>query len=534
MVSRGAHTPFLSVAWHWLISNNLTNELRGGWQGSDPAFGTNAPSVPFFIQVPLINNPESGFQNQGRDTTITNLQDNAVWTRGSHSIHFGGQFQGFIASPFGPGAFGQPYIPTYALGGGTTPGFTNGNTGSFNAAAGCIAATGVNCASNTQIATANNLLALLGGLIGTSSQTFTAASKTGSLQPVPPVHTLKFQNYSGYISDSWRATPQLTLNLGLRYDLFMPVSEPNGLILEPVTNGRPIGTVLLDPNGTYDFIGVNGHGNRFFGTDKNNLGPVLSFAWSPAFENKFLGRLFPDGGRTVIRGGYRRSYVNDEFIRAADNALSGNAGLTSQLNTGGLNARFSNVPAFAAPPLVVPTTYAANNALAGNFGTVFSIDPNMRVPSSDEINIGIEREIGWQTAIEVRYVHGQSNNLVRGLDLNQVRIFDNGFLTDFNRAHFNAITYGAANTNCSVSAATPLCRPLQLLNQAPFNNSAFGNPLGFSNTTNPIIAGDAGQLAFVYLGTFGVGNSVLLNNPEYWRGGPVNQFGEVPLQRSPG
>jgi hypothetical protein len=64
-----------------------------------------------------------------------------------------------------------------------------------------------------------------------------------------------------------------------------------------------------------------------------------------------------------------------------------------------------------------------------------------------------------------------------------------------------------------VAAATPLCRPLQLLNQAPFNNSAFGNPLGFTNTTAPIVAGDAGQLAFVYLGTFGVGNSILLNNP---------------------
>ncbi|HEU5240078.1 MAG TPA: hypothetical protein VFU37_23290, partial [Pyrinomonadaceae bacterium] len=510
---QSAHTPFLSLAWHWLVSNNLTNELRGGWQKSDPLFGSTAATVPFFIQVPLINNPETGFQEQGRNTTITNLQDNAVWTRGAHSIRFGGQFQGFKASPFGPGAFGQPFIPVYALGGGTTPAFTTGNTGSFNTAAGCVPATGVNCASNTQIGTANNLLALLGGLIGTASQTFTAESKTGNLQPIPPLRTIQYENYSGYVSDQWRASPHLTLNLGLRYDLFMPVREPHGLILEPVINGRDIRTVLLDPNGTYDFIGVNGNGFRFFKSDANNFGPVLSFAWSPEFENKFLGRLFPGGGRTVFRGGYRRSFVNDEFVRAADNALTGNAGLTSQLTLGGLNSRFENVPSFAAPPLVVPTTYAANNALAGNFGTVFAIDPNLQVPSTDEFNIGIEREIGWQTAIEVRYVHTRSNNLVRGLDFNQVRIFDNGFLTDFNRAHFNGITYGAANINCSVTAATPLCRPLQLLNQAPFNSSVFGNPLAFSNTTNPIIAGDAGQLAFVYLGTFGVGNNVLLNNP---------------------
>lgn len=510
---QGAHTPFLSVAWHWLFSNNLTNELRGGWQQSDPTFGSTAADVPFYIQVPLINNPEPGFQTQGRYTTITNLQDNAVWTHESHSIRFGGQFQGFRATTFGPGAFGQPFIPTYALGGGTTPAFSTGNTGSFNVAAGCNAATGVNCASNTQIATANNLLALLGGLVGTASQTFTAASRTGTLQPVSPQHSIDFENYAGYISDQWRATPTLTLNFGVRYDLFMPAKEPNGLILEPVLGGRDVRVAMLDPNGRYDFVGANGNGKRFWKTDWDNFGPVVSFAWSPATENKFLSKLFPGGGRTVFRGGYRRSFVNDEFVRAADNALSGNAGLTSQLTTAGLNARFSNVPAFAAPPLVIPTTYANNNALAGNFGTVFAIDPNLKVPSTDEFNIGIEREIGWQTALEVRYVHSRSNNLVRGLDLNQVRIFDNGFLDDFNRAHFNAITYGAGNINCAVNATTPLCRPLQLLNRAPFNNSAFGNPLGFSNTTNPIIAGDAGQLAFVYLGTFGVGNSVLLNNP---------------------
>jgi hypothetical protein len=245
-------------------------------------------SVPFYIQVPLINNPESGFQLQGRDTTIANLQDNAVWTRGSHSIRFGGQFQGFYATTFGPGAFGQPYLPTYALGGGTTPAFTTGNTGSFNTAAGCIAATGVNCASNTQVATANNLLALLGGLIGTASQTFTAASKTGSPATRGATTLDRLSKLLSYVSDSWRATPQLTLNFGLRYDTFLPTAEPNGLILEPVLGGRDVREAMLNPNGIYNFVGANGNGVRFFKTDHNNFGPVVSFAWSPAFENGFL------------------------------------------------------------------------------------------------------------------------------------------------------------------------------------------------------------------------------------------------------
>ncbi len=502
-----AHTPFLAGSWHWTPSSTLTNEVRAGWQHSNPAFGSTQTPPPFYLQVPLINNPEVGFDPQGRETTTRNLQDNAVWVRGSHSIRFGGQYQAFKAAPFGPGAFGASFIPAYALGGGTTPAFT---LSSFNAAAGCVAATGVNCINS--VTTANNLLALLGGLVGTGTQTFTSTSRTGSLSAVPPIHELDYENYSFYGADQWRVTPRLTLNFGLRYELYSPVREPNGLILEPVLAGRDVRAAILDPNGTYDFVGANGNGNSFFKWDKNNFAPVFSFAWSPSFGSGLLNGLFPGEGRTVFRGGYRRSFVSDETIRTADNALSGNAGLTLGLTTQG-NFRTNTLPNFVAPALQVPRTYAQNNAAAGNFGTVFAIDPNFQVPSTDEINVGIEREIGWKTAIEARFVHGQSNNLVRGIDLNQVKIFNNGFLADVLRARNNIARYGAANVNCTVSALRPDCQPLQLLNQAPFNNSVFGNPLAFSNTINPITAGDVGQLAFVYLSTFGVGNNVLLNNP---------------------
>lgn len=506
-----AHTPFLSLSWNWTPTATLSNELNGGWQRSDPTFGNTSAQPAFYIQIPLINNPESGFDAQGRTTNIYSVQDNAVWTHGKHSVRFGGQYQKFTITPFGPGAFGQSFIPTDVIGGGTVPGFSTGNTGSFNTASGCVAATGVNCASNTQIATANSLAALLGGLVGSANQTFTVASKSGTLAPAPPLRHLLYSDWSGYAADQFRMSPHLTLNFGLRYDLFLPIRERDGLLLEPVFGGDPK-AAILNPNGTYDFLGVNGHGNNFFGTDRNNIAPVVSFAWSPTFKNHFMNMIAPGEGKTVLRGGYRRSFVNDEWTRAADNALLGNAGLTSQLTTSG-SFKLSAPPAFTAPAVVVPRTFAQNNALAANFGTVFAIDPKLKVPSTDEFNIGIEREIGWQTALEVRFVHGQSNTLIRGLDLNQVIIGSNGFLADFNRAHFNGITYGPGNINCTVSAATPLCQPLQLLNKAPFNNSVFGNPLGFTNTTTPIVSGDAGQLAFVYLSTFGVGNNVLLNNP---------------------
>jgi hypothetical protein len=510
-----AHTPFMSLSWRWAPTNSITNEMRGGFQFSDPIFNTTTGDPAYFITIPLINNPETGFQAQGRRTDIYNFQDNAVWIKGNHSIRFGFQYNAFRADPFGPGAFGAPYIPNYTLGGGTTPQFT---VATFNQAAGCVAATGVNCIS--AVGTANSLLALLGGLIGSANQTFNADSRTSStLAAVPPARKLQYEHYSFYAADQWRMSPQFTLNFGLRYELFSPLREPNGLALEPVQNGRDILTTILDPNGTYDFVGGNNGGTNFFGWDYDNIAPVVSFAWSPNFKNRFLGSMLPGEGRTVIRGGYRLSYVNDEFVRAADNALIGNAGLTTGLTTGtipGGGARFSNRPTFTPPALVVPRTYAQNNAVAANFGTVFAVDPDLAVPAWHEFSVGVQREIGFQTALEVRYVHARSNNLVRGLDFNQVKI-SGPFLADFNRARNNIALYGNAQVNCTVSAATPLCQPLQVLNQAPFFSSpvigATQNPLQFSNTLNPIIAGTPGELAFVYLSTFRIGNSVLLNNP---------------------
>lgn len=503
-----AHTPFLVASWRWAPTSALSNEVRGGYQKSDPIFGNTIPDPTFFIQVPLINNPQTGFQGQGRRTVIANIQDNAVWVNGNHAIRFGGQYDQFRADPFGPGAFGASYIPNYVLGGGSTPQFT---VATFNAASGCIApgnpGAGNFCIGSA--ATANGLLALLGGLIGTGSQTFTAASQTGNLSAVPPARKLNYEHYSFYAADQWRVSPTFTFNYGMRYEIFPAVKEPNGLALEPVFGSQDVRTAILNPNGTYNFVGTNNGGHKFFKTDKNNFAPVVSFAWSPNFENGMLSRLMPGNGKTVIRGGYRLSYVNDEFVRAADNALIGNAGLTSTVQSGSINGRLTAPPAFAAPALVVPRTYAQNNVQAANFGTVFAIDPDLQVPGSHEFSIGIQREIGFQTAMEIRYVHSNTSNLVRGLDLNQINIFSNGFLADFNRARANIFNYGPNNVNCVIAGPTPNCQPLTVI-----NGPAFGNGAALANATvrTNIINGNAADVAFNFL-QLGTGNSALLANP---------------------
>ncbi|HEV7698843.1 MAG TPA: hypothetical protein VGO43_01295, partial [Pyrinomonadaceae bacterium] len=229
------------------------------------------------------------------------------------------------------------------------------------------------------------------------------------------------------------------------------------LFLEPKLGSDPVASVL-DPNGTYQFVGGNaGKKGYFTKPDRNNFGPVVSFAWVPGGMG-MLNRLFGEK-KTVIRGGVRIGYVNDEYIKSAVNAGVGNAGLSATANalspltgaSGFLNDRASGslTPPTALAYIKPPFTYATNNARATNFGTVFAIDPNLQVERETEINIGLQRELGWDTVFEIRYVGTRSNSLVRTIDYNQVDIRNNGFGADYIRALGNARLCDAAN------AATP-------------------------------------------------------------------------------
>lgn len=508
-----AKTYTFNTAWRYTPTGSLTNEVRGAVQLSRPAFGRNNQPTDIFLSLPLISSPESTFQTQGRNTAIWNLQDNAVYTWGNHSLRFGGQIYWFRINPFGPPAFSASTIPTVTLG-------TNTNTPQLTAASfpGGI--------STAQLGTANSLLALLGGVVSSAGQSFNVVDQTSGFQPnTLPSRRLHYENYSAYVGDQWRVNQQLTLNLGLRYELYTPISEPSGLSLEPVIGSNSdIVSTILNPNGTYNFVGTNVGDRRFFKPDKNNFAPNVSIAWAPNFGSGFLGRAFPGEGRTVIRGGFSINYVNDEFVRAADNALNGNQGLTQGVVANNLNQRLSTFTSpISTPSFQVPRTYAQNNALAGNFGTVFAVDPNLKIPSLYQWNIGIQREIGWKTAFEVRYVGNRSNNLVRGLDFNQIRIFDNGFLADFLRARANMVATGGAtgNPNC---APAPGCTPLTLLPTLPN-----GGLLNNGTIRNQIFSGIPADLATLYVtnpGLFPGVSSLFLNNPNTGVADLLGNFGK--------
>ena len=497
--SQTATTNELIGAYNWSISNRLNNEVRGGYQKSNPFFNTSGLPSDFFIGLPLTDSPENSFLSQGRTTKLYNIQDNAVYSWRNHSFRFGGQDNIYRIVSFGGAS-----LPTYFLDNSNFPnfGFVPANTRGVPALF-----TIPNLNDPNQVATANALQSELAGLIGESENTFNVTSKTSGFVPgAPLINTLNYNNLSFYVADQWRVRPSLTLNFGVRYELFTGIKDPSGLRLEVVTGGLDPNAALLNPNGTFDFVGANaGSPGQFFKSDKNNFVPNFGFAYAPNFKSRFSRMLFPGDGGTVIRGGFSESYINDEFVRSPDNALQ-NQGLSLTPINFGLTGVIDNAPPVPTPAFVPPPlSFASINALAPGANVAFLIDPNLQLPRVEQYNFGIQREIGFKSVLEVRYVGNRSHELIRTVDLNQVDIRGNGFLPDYIRARSNLLLTGDA---ACTPAQNPGCQTLTV-----FPSLANGGSLGTAAVQNLLLNGSVADLARRYVTLGQTGSVQILPNP---------------------
>jgi len=485
-----------SFAWNWAVTQTINNEARGGTYRQKSRF-INSREFPegYVLAWPTIGgtaaltNPVRATQNSGRDGNITEFADNASWAHGSHFLRFGGNFRHVQIAPFSFAGV----LPSYTIG------FGSGNINPLNSGATMQFPGGIAADDFTN---ASRLLALLTGAVTTATQTFNVVDAgSGYVKGASQRRDLRYYALGFYASDTWRLRPNLTLNFGLRHDYYDPVREVNGLGLLP----RGGLEALYDPNLVLEQAG-GGKGTRpFYKPDKNNFSPNFSFSWDPFGE-----------GKTAIRGGYSISHVIDSLIQTAENAaIDGNDGLSSVVSQPNINATVSGgLPAVATPTFKVPRTLKDQQAINPN-PTVFAIDPNLRTPYVQQWSLSIERQILPDTVAEVRYVGNRGVKLTRGIDINQVVIFGNGFLDDFKRAQGNLLASEAesarqaglgipANQRVAISpdfnAAVPGSRRLTVFPQIGrrgFYTTATGAALN-SNIVNLIRQGQAGELVNTY------------------------------------
>lgn len=492
----------VTAAYRRVITSNFINEIRGGLFTSEVPFDATYAEPAFHLAIPLVTNPTSAFMDQGRNTKAYNLQSNGDWIVGNHSFKFGGQMQFFAVNAYNDAGI----IPTVTLG-------TNTNTPSFATSN----FSGLGGISTSQLGSANGLLALLGGIVSQTTQSFNVADLTSGFAATRQIEPIRHANHSLYFADRWQVNSQLTLSLGVRWEVYPALRLLNRLALEPVFDdiNNPIPS-LLKQNGTYDVIGTNsGKPDAYYRTQWDNFAPNFGAAWTPSFKGGVGKFLF--GSRSVIRGGYSHIFGNDSIITSIRNAAVGNQGLARTASTiSNQNGRLSDqafpfslpgAPTFIQPP----RTYLQNNTSAFSFfGTVFGIDPNIKTPRTQQYSFGWQREFMGNTAVEVRYVGGRSDNLVRGVDLNQIDIFGNGFLDDFIRAQNNdrlcQSTVGC-NTGANYNAGVPGSQVLTVFPTMPG-----GGLLTNSTILSQIRGGVPADLALIYI-TNNLNNHPTVANP---------------------
>jgi hypothetical protein len=488
-----------------------TNEVRFGHQRAPVGFTRDAPPPdPFFVTYPGTVNVDQvtpallQFMSQGRNTIVYQFLDNFSYVKGSHTIRAGTDVQSITAVTFNDAGI-WPVI---------TLGTNSANSDGITAAAFPNLPAGT--AGTAIVNRAHNIFADVAGFLGTAAQTYNVTSPSSGFVPgATRSRVFKQREWSLYAQDQWRARRNLTLNYGLRWEWEGVPTLPDGLGIQP-TNGiaglygvTGVGN-LFNPGvlkgsapTTLDFVSGS-TGKNIYNNDWNNFAPFIGLAYSPNFESGPLSWIFGKDGKSAIRAGYSISYLHDGFTVVSNAIGTGNTNpglIQTQANNTPVGVLTSSGIPLPIPPFQVPTTDAANLAKNSNNG-LWTFDPNLRVPYVQQWSLGIEREIAKDTAIEIRYVGNHAVKVYRAININEVNIFENGFLNEFLNAQTNLAINGGTSFAPGKAGTVPLPIFNTLFNGLPAS-SGFTNATFISNLQNNNVGAMAASLAFspTYTGT---------------------------------
>jgi len=348
-------TKSISLSYTQIINPRTVNEFRFGYnflkQIRAPENKTDA--VTALGLIGLSSDPRTfgfpAFRVTGFDPLGDNVQlpqersdstyqfiDNITLQRGAHTIKAGFDLRPFRSVNFNPGS----------------------SRGDFRF---------------TGLYTNNGLADLLLGLIAQDTRGVGSAERV-RLQ----------KSYGFYVQDDWKVNRRLTFNLGLRYELNPPLTEPNNLLsnFDVATRGIII-------------AGQNGLGRQVYNTDKNNFAPRVGFAWQP-FDQK-----------TVIRGGYG-IYYDLPIVGNELGALYGNPPFRSVSTFNGTLAN----PISLNNPFPTQSLGAATLSPTG-------VQRDLQTSYLQNFSLGMQREILKDLVVEISYIGNKGTNLLRNRNINQ-------------------------------------------------------------------------------------------------------------------
>lgn len=513
-------------AWRWNIGSSMSNQLRFGFQTSPssvspdlnlsvyPVAKTDLGTVRVQPVFPsgLVADPWLLTSESRNNAGVGVLRDNLVWAKGNHNLAFGFD----VTRPFFHSANYAPQFARVSLG----MVATDPLSGEFNS-------TNLPGISSADESTAAQLYGLLAGRVTNYSGSVAFDPSVRKFVTGQPARAQYHEmDYGLYATDSWRVRPNITFNYGLRWQYQgVPVDDLNeyfavaqgyagiygvsGMnnLFKPGTLAGTVPSYVLD------------NGRSWYNGWYKGFAPSVGLAWEPEFHNSVWTKIFGSPGNSVFRAGYSIAYSREGLnnwssIAGSNPGNSGQQFMTpvnptgtigpGEFAAGSVNLQSLNFPAVTQNPSRFESSIPINPSASNSVNVV---DPNLHMPYVQSWEFSVQRSITPNMAFELDYIGNHAVGLWQKQNMNEVNIFENGFLKEFQGAEKNLAVCNA-NPTCS---SAPSFADLGLSGQVPlpiftaaFTGSTSDGPGSATQQNNdfssgsfltPLVNGQAGSVA---------------------------------------
>jgi hypothetical protein len=380
------------------LKPSMVNQLVFGWNKLYSNFGCTGLNVvdsvsPLdaygngidYVMGPFTNFGCLGLASDGqwRKTGTTSYADTFTWVRGTHTLKFGGDFHN--VGEQGPNSFfsrRELTLTTYA----SQTGFTMINQPANDT---CFA--NANC-------TLDEAASAYYGLTGNdfAGEFF---NKAGARQATDN-KLFRQHEYDWFAQDQWKVRRNLTLTLGLRYQL-------DGV---PYEEGANFSNLLSNPSSFQDGQNVvmsivgPGTGKSIYQPDHSNVEPRIGLSWDPWGD-----------GKTSVRVGF--GIFHDRVFGNLFGNARGNPPFEQDYNTFPFET-VNNFFGTGLVPTVVPNTTPSATIPDNSLIAPVIFDTHYRNAASNNWNLGIQRELPGNNTIDLAYVASEAHHVYRQLDGN--------------------------------------------------------------------------------------------------------------------
>ncbi len=393
----------------WTITTSLVNDLRYGY--TRQGYGNSGQGSGDYVDFRFLSSPTAESRNTIVSVPVNNLIDNLTWTKGAHTLSFGANWRLVHQNRTGTGdSFNSASTNPYWLGGAppdpTTLGLPPVDSGF----------------ENSYLVAYATLVGTVPSVTDVSNYEVTSAT-TGTLlaDGAPVVRHFKANEYEGYIQDSWRAQPNLTVTFGLRYTLLQTPWETHGQQVAPNIDTHTffeqretaaLAGQIYDPDFAFTPSGPYYHKPGLWPQSKDNFAPRFAVAYSP-------------NGKTSVRAGAGMYYdhYGEGLINTYDQ--NGSFGLSSAVTNPAAGFTTETAPRFTGNRNIpfnngaVASTQAFPYTPGDEFAITWGLDSKLKTPYTEAFDLSVQRDLPAGMTLEVAYVGRLGKHLLQSLDLTQ-------------------------------------------------------------------------------------------------------------------